>query len=207
MYIPKQFEEKDIATMVQFIRQYPFAILISQVNGRPWATHLPFVVEHVDGETKLLSHLAKANPQWQSLDEQTEALVVFSQPHAYISPALYTHQQNVPTWNYLAVHAYGKPKLHHSKEGKLNILHKAFGAFEATYAQQFEQLGDKYLNGLLDGIVAIEIPVTQLQAKAKLSQNKTAEERNRIIGHLKTSDDPTAADLANFMQQYPYKQD
>lgn len=207
MYIPARFEEKDTAHMLAFMRQYPFGLLISQSNGRPWATHLPFVVEQNESGIKLLTHLSKANAQWKGFLPDVDALAVFSQPHAYISPTLYTHQQNVPTWNYVAIHAYGKPVLHHGHEEKMAILHKTIHSFEAGYGTQFNQLDPKYLNGLLDGIVAIEITVTDLQAQYKLSQNKTEIERERIIDHLKASDDTTASDLANYMQLYPPKKD
>ena len=109
MYIPKQFEQKNNEKSIAFMRAYNFALLISVKEGLPIATHLPFVTEERNNEIILTAHLSKANEQWKTFAGK-EVLVVFSEPHAYISPALYESAQNVPTWNYIAVHAYGKVK-------------------------------------------------------------------------------------------------
>jgi len=111
MYLPHHFTQTDTATLVAFMRQYAFATIVSEVDGKPCASHLPFVVEwKEDGTIQLLAHFAKANPQWQTLEGQT-ALVIFNEPHAYISPSLYDKELSVPTWNYIAVHAYGHDTL------------------------------------------------------------------------------------------------
>ncbi|HRI58716.1 MAG TPA: FMN-binding negative transcriptional regulator, partial [Saprospiraceae bacterium] len=111
MYTPSHFSFSEQGDIVDFMRRFNFATIMSQVEGLPFATHLPFVVEESsEGNLRLLAHFAKANPQWKSLEEQT-ALVIFSEPHAYISPSLYEKEQNVPTWNYVAVHAYGQATL------------------------------------------------------------------------------------------------
>lgn len=198
MYIPKHFEQKDNEKSIAFMRTYNFALLVSVKEDLPIATHLPFVIEEKDNIIVLTSHLSKANEQWKTFADK-EVLIVFAEPHAYISPALYEKQQNVPTWNYIAVHAYGKIKILNSDEEKLKVLHKQMQTFEADYIEQFKNLDKKYINGLLNGIVAFEIIVTDLQSKEKLSQNKTAKERNNIKQHLLESDDDVKKKVGEHM--------
>jgi len=198
MYIPKDFEQTNKAKSIAFMQAFNFALLVSVKDELPIATHLPFVIEERNNEIILLSHLSKANEQWKTFTDK-EMLVVFSEPHAYISPTLYEKQQNVPTWNYVAVHAYGKIKILESDEEKLQVLHKQMQTFEANYIEQFKNLDRKYVDGLLKGIVAFEMLVTKLQSKEKLSQNKTTTERENIKQHLQESDDTTHQTLGKMM--------
>jgi transcriptional regulator len=198
MYIPKHFEQNDKAKSIAFMQAFNFALLISIKEESPIATHLPFVIEERNDEIVLVAHLSKANEQWKTFTDK-EMLVVFSEPHAYISPTLYEKKQNVPTWNYVAVHAYGKIKILESDEEKLQVLHKQMQTFEASYIEQFKSLDKKYIDGLLKGIVAFEMLVTKLQSKEKLSQNKTTTERENIKQHLQESDDTTQQSLGKMM--------
>jgi transcriptional regulator len=198
MYIPKDFEQTNKAKSIAFMHAFNFALLVSVKDELPVATHLPFVIEERNDEIILVSHLSKANEQWKTFTDK-EMLVVFSEPHAYISPTLYEKQQNVPTWNYVAVHAYGKIKILESDEEKLQVLHKQMQTFEANYIEQFKNLDRKYVDGLLKGIVAFEMLVTKLQSKEKLSQNKTTTERENIKQHLQESDDTTHQTLGKMM--------
>lgn len=198
MYIPKYFEQNNIEDSIAFMQYYNFAVLISIKDNIPIATHLPFVIEKRDDMLILISHLSKANEQWKTFANQ-EVLVIFSEPHAYISPTLYEKKQNVPTWNYVAIHAYGKVSIFENKEDKEQILLKQIQTFEANYANQFNNLDNKYVNDLINGIVAFEIAVDRLQSKAKLSQNKTKKERHNIKQHLLESDDTIKNDLGKMM--------
>ncbi len=200
MYIPKHFEETDKVKTVAFMQQFPFATIINVHNDMPVATHLPFVVEERSDKVYLYSHFAKANEQWQQLDK-TNTLVIFAEPHAYISPRHYDHEQNVPTWNYIAIHAYGKARLIEDDAGKLELLAKTIQCFESTYQQQWESLTDKYKTGMLKGIVGFEIEVTDLQAKYKLSQNRTVTEKEKIINELSQSMDSNATGIAKEMKR------
>ncbi len=200
MYIPKHFEQKDHQKSIAFMHAYNFAIVVSAQNEIPLATHLPFVIEERGDDLVLISHMSKVNEQWKTFSEK-EVLVIFSEPHAYISPSLYEQQQNVPTWNYVSVHAYGKIKLLESDEEKLSVLDKQMQTFEAAYIEQFKTLSKKYVDGLLKGIVAFEISVTKLQAKEKLSQNKSEKDRMNIKKHLEESDDTQKQALAKMMPE------
>jgi transcriptional regulator len=198
MYIPKHFEQNDRKKSIAFMNAYNFAIVISLKEDIPIATHLPFVVEERENEIVLISHMSKANEQWKTISEK-DVLVIFSEPHAYISPSLYEQQQNVPTWNYVAVHAYGKMILQNSDEDKLNVLYKQMQFFEAGFIEQFNTLDKKYIDGLLKGIVAFEITVTKLQAKEKLNQNKSEKDRLNVKKHLTESEDTLKQALGDMM--------
>jgi transcriptional regulator len=202
MYIPAHFKWEDREAVMSFLQAYPFALLITAGDdGAPVATHLPFVVENgIDGTLLLTAHMARANPQWQSFGEK-EVLVVFSGPHAYISPAHYSHAQNVPTWNYAAVHAYGKASLLTDPGDDHSALQKLMAQTEPGFLPQYESLDPRYTAGLFNGIVAFEISVTRIDAKEKLSQNKTPEERQRIITALKESPLSSDAAMGDFMEK------
>jgi transcriptional regulator len=188
MYIPKHFEQKDKAKTIAFMQTYNFAILASVKDAVPVATHLPFVIEERENNIILFSHMSKANEQWKAFSEK-QVLVIFSEPHAYISPKLYEKKQNVTTWNYISVHAYGKINRLNTDEQKLDVLHKQMQFFEADYLEQFNSLDKKYVDGLLKGIVAFEIIVRVLQSKEKLNQNKSPEDRLNVKKYLEDSGD------------------
>ena len=124
----------------------PFAILISSTDDGPFATHLPVFVE-AKGETLALrGHVAKANPHWRHLERQPECMTIFHGPHAYVSASNYTARENVPTWNYGAVHAYGNARVFVSPGELQGVLHNLIGTFEPAYAEQWSSL-DRSLPG------------------------------------------------------------
>jgi transcriptional regulator len=200
MYIPKHFEERDRQKLIEFMREYNFATLVNSAKKRYWATHLPFLIFEEDDEIILRAHMAKANPQWASFKKGEDVLVIFQEPHSYISTSLYENKVSVPTWNYVAVHAYGVPKILPGAEQRVHLLEETFKAFEAKYKQQWDTLPEDYKNDLLGGIVAFEIKVTSLEGKFKLSQNRTEGDRERIIEQLKTNEDKSRSDIAKFMK-------
>ncbi len=201
MYTPSYFAQTDTATLVAFMQRFSFATIVSQIDGRPFASHLPFAIEHAeDGRVTLLAHFAKANPQWETLADQT-VLVIFTEPHAYISPSLYEKELNVPTWNYVAVHAYGQATLVTDEGQTFELLEKQMQTFEKEYLLQWSQLPQEYKNAMVKGIVAFRIEVTQLEGKEKLSQNKKVGEREKIMAHLAESPDGAARQIAELMQQ------
>lgn len=206
MYTPNHFIIKDEDEAVGFMQRYSFATIVSTTNNRLEATHLPFVIEKLEGKIYLLSHFAKANTQTDMIMEQ-EVLVIFSEPHAYISPTHYDKQANVPTWNYIAVHAYGKVKILPDVTEKLKLLHRTVNTYEPAYMQQWDSLPETYRLGLLNGITAFEIEVTELQGKKKISQNKTYTERERIITSLSQSKNSNERDIANYMMKWNDKAD
>lgn len=182
------------------MKQYSFATIISSVNARPVATHLPFTMDDSSGKLLLLSHFAKANPQAAAVAGQV-SLVIFSEPHAYISPTHYDKNESVPTWDYIAVHAYGTARLLEEDAQKLALLERTIDYYEKSYRAQWDSLSDKFKTGMIQGIVAFELEVTELQGQHKLSQNKTNEERRRIITQLEQSNSGTERDLALYIKK------
>ncbi|WP_422930445.1 FMN-binding negative transcriptional regulator [Singulisphaera sp. PoT] len=182
MYIPSSFEERDLAKLHRFMTQYSFASLISHGEAGLFATHLPFLVEPEHGPFgRLAGHLARANPQWRPEMIQGEVMVVFSGPHAYISPSWYEAEEMVPTWNYAAVHAYGTFRIVEDPERLLEILGKSVQAHEGPRARPWSFVdSDSYIQKLMKGIVGFHIDLTRVEGKWKMSQNQPVE-RQRLV--------------------------
>src|SRR5271170_5889712 len=132
MYIPAAFAESDLTKLHDFIEQHSFGLLVSQVDGLPFAAHLPFLLERTAGpHGTLVGHMARANPQWREANGQT-ALAIFSGPHDYISPTWYEAEQVVPTWNYTAVHAYGRVQIFEDAAAVREIVQATVQVYERT---------------------------------------------------------------------------
>lgn len=198
MYIPKINLATDTDEIVAFMKQYSFATIITSKDNFPTATHLPFLVSIKKDNVVLTSHFAKANEHWNQI-EGNDVLVIFSEPHAYISPKNYEKELNVPTWNYISIHAYGRGKLFLEDEAVFKVLESTIQEYEFSYKHQWDNLPEDYKMKLVKGIVAFEIVVTDLQAKKKLSQNKTNSEQQTIIDTLSKSNDTNKKTIANYM--------
>ncbi len=185
MYIPKINALSEKETIYRFIRENPFAIIISSSNGAIMATHMPVELEEsILGEMVLRTHIAKQNPQWNNFESIEELLVIFNGPHAYISSSWYDHV-NVPTWNYIAVHVYGKPKIL-GREDTISLLTRLVDRYEKSSANPFtmDKLSDAYLDSHLKALVAFEISIDKIDAKQKLSQNRNAHNFELVINAL-----------------------
>ena len=199
MYIPSYYNETDESKLTEFMQAHSFATMISSQNNNLRATHLPFVIEKRGDQIFLVSHMAKANPQWKEFIDY-ELLIIFQGPHAYISPTHYEKKQNVPTWNYIAVHAYGKAIIIDEPTAVITILEKMIHSYEASYIEQWKSLSDDYKNGMVKGIVTFEIEITKLEGKFKLSQNKTKNEQQTIISAFEKSNDSLQIKIAEEMK-------
>lgn len=201
MYIPAHFKETDHKKIISFIKEFNFGIIAStDANGKVIATHIPFIIKESESGITIKTHIAKANQQWKFFTESKEVLAIFSEPHAYISPKNYIKQESVPTWNYMAVHVYGVPKLLESYDERLALIEETINEFEPDFLEKWNKLSDKYRNGLLNGIIAFEIHITSIEAKSKLSQNRMPEERENIIESLSKSDDSVKVKIAKLMK-------
>ncbi len=200
MYIPTLNKLADKTKIVDFIKRFSFATIITSKDNMPAATHLPFLVHEENDKLFLTGHFAKQNEQWKHIEENP-ILVIFQEPHAYISPTNYEKELNVPTWNYIAVHAYGKGKLVTGQEGLLHLLESTINNFESSYMQQWNSFPEKYRIGLMDGIVGFILEVTELQAKEKLSQNRTVNEQKKIIETLSASNNSNEQLIATYMRE------
>ena len=203
MYIPEFNRIEDKAAALAFMRANPFVILVSNNDGAPFATHLPVLSADRGGEVTLRAHVAKANPHWKMLDQepQKDSLVIFHGPHAYISPALYEIHESVPTWNYAIVHAYGRGKLLTAETDKQQLLAELISQFDSSYLNRWNSFGEQYRSRMLNHIVAFEINVTRIEAKFKLSQNRTRIEQENVIQALGASSDSTISGVADLMRQ------
>ena len=199
MYIPKHFLQTDQKAIIQFMQKYSFATVVSCEQDKPFATHLPVLVWEENDQISLLSHFAKANPHSEQIDNKL-VLAIFSQPHAYISPRFYEKDENVPTWNYMAVHAYGNASLISSDEGKLEVLEKTIVNYEAEYLSQWNGLSADFKIKMLKGITAFKITVNEIEAKNKLSQNRTFAERQNIITSLGKSEESNEKEIGEYMK-------
>jgi transcriptional regulator len=199
MYIPKPFELTDTAEAVGFMQQYSFATLINVQSGIPVATHLPFLIKQQNGQVILSSHLARANPQAEILTQET-SLVIFTEPHAYISPQHYEKELNVPTWNYVAIHAYGQAKLVTDEQQQLEALEHMIAQYDQTYLRQWATLPLSFKQKMVKGTVIFDITVTDLQGKKKLSQNRSKLEQQYIISAFGNSKDDNEKAVAAYMQ-------
>lgn len=200
MYIPQLFKFESEVEKIAFMKQYSFATIVTTKNNIPIATQLPFFVDDSEDKLLLRSHFALANEQAKYIAENT-SLVIFTEPHAYISPAHYEKKESVPTWDYIAVHAYGIAKIITEESAKIQVLEEMINFYDQGYLEQWNGLSEKFKLGMMKGIVAFEIEVTDLQGQKKLSQNKSAAERESIVKELSESPNGVESDLARYIRE------
>lgn len=203
MYIPAAFRETDTGRLHEFIRQHSFATLTSHSERGLVASHLPLLVDPTRGPFgTLVGHFAKANEQ--AADAGAEVLAVFSGPHAYISPTWYETPNTVPTWNYVAVHAYGVLRLIEDRAKLASILDEIVARYEGARPQPWPfDAGTDFHQKLLDGIVGFEIEITRLEGKWKLNQNHPVERRQRVITALNQAGGENNHAVAKLMEAIP----
>ena len=201
MYIPSAFRVDDPAKLSAFIRQHSFATFITHDGAAPFASHLPVLFHPAaGGHGTLVSHMARANPQWRHFAPGKEALIVFHGPHTYISPSWYETAPAVPTWNYAAVHAYGIPAILDDRERVVALLSETISTYESARAQPWPgDLPEDYRDKLMQAIVAFEIPITRLEGKFKLGQNRSAADVKSVFDALSRSEDPGDRAIAQLM--------
>lgn len=201
MYSPPYNQVEDRAEVLSFMRANNFAVVVTATGGEPRASHLPVLVEERDGSLVIVAHMAKNNPQWEAFFDE-EVLVVFHGPHAYVSPRWYAEKERVPTWNYAAVHAYGKVRAFHEPEAKRAAVAKLVAHHDPQWLPDYEKLSDGYMAGMLEAIVAFEIPIDRLETRWKLSQNRGREEMELITAELEKSPFGSERDLVPLMRKH-----
>jgi len=200
MYSPFYNQNENRADILAFMRANNFPALVTGLGGTLHASHLPAMV-HEEGERLVIDmHMARNNPQWNEFFDE-DALVIFTGPHAYISPRWYEETERVPTWNYAAVHAYGVPRVIPSREEKLASQRRLVAAMDPQWLPKFDALPEKYVTMMLDGIVNFQVPVTRLETRWKLSQNRGRREMELIAEALEKSGDAAMAALTR--KHYP----
>jgi transcriptional regulator len=202
MYVPKAFREDDAARLHAFLRAWSFGLLVTaDADGVPVATHIPFVLdEGAPPQGRLIAHVARANPQWRALDGTRQALAIFSGPHAYVSPTWYATTPAVPTWNYAAVHVYGRPRVLEGVEATRDAVTRLVDVHDPAWPLADQPA--EFIAGMLRGIVAFEMPIERLEGKMKLSQNRPAADRPGVIQALRAGGAVERA-VADLMEHLP----
>src|SRR5579859_235201 len=205
MYIPSRYKELDPEVIEQFLRANDFATLVSFDGQRPIATHLLVDFQHrADDALVLNGHMARANRQWRGFEAGQDVVTIFSGPHTYISPRWYNHT-NVPTWNYMAVHVYGAPRLiteHDELYALLSRLvdkHEAHSGANPTY--RMDSLPAEFAAQQMQAIVGFQIEITRMEASFKLSQNRDRESYDNVVTELYRRDDENSQAVADEMKR------
>jgi transcriptional regulator len=209
MYTPKDFRVEDLAVLHADMRQSALPILVSTTSAGLIATHLPILLnEHRGPYGTILGHVSRANLlQWQQSDPATEALVIFTGPETYITPTWYAAKQEtgrvVPTWNYAAIHAYGKLTFFEDSERLRDIVTRLTNLHEAAFPKpwQVTDAPPNYIDSQLKAIVGFELPISRLEGKRKFNQNRSTEDRAGVIQGLRSLEDPGKTAVANLMEQ------
>ncbi|WP_096155791.1 MULTISPECIES: FMN-binding negative transcriptional regulator [Bacillus] len=198
MYTPKYYRLENEDNVFQVIEENSFATVVSYKDGVPTATHIPLLVHRE--ENYLSGHFARANKQWRELDGQ-EVLAIFHGPHSYISPSWYETTDAVPTWNYVAVHVYGKVEIVEDAEEVKALLSKMVDKYEGVDSSyKLENVSASYLDGLYNGLVCFKLPISRVEATAKLSQNHSVERQGRVVNELQKVGTDQAKDVAKWMK-------
>jgi transcriptional regulator len=202
MYIPSSFKNTNLDEVKSFIGNNSFGILISQGESKTLATHIPFeLYKNEIGEDVLYGHISRGNQQWKNFETQKEVLVIFQGQHSYISSSWYDHE-NVPTWNYVAVHVYGTIKIVEGA-GLLDMLTRLVNKYEQKSENpvSVDKMSSRFLSAELKGIVGFEIKIKEIEAAYKLSQNRDDKNYTTIINELEKKGDPDSIAIAKEMKE------
>ena len=199
MYTPKLYREEDREKIIEFMRQNEFVVLVTYDGEKPTASHL--LVEIFEEGEKLFinGHMSRANPLWKTFEKNAEVLAIFHGPHTYISPTWYNHV-NVPTWNYQAVHVYGKLRIVEDYDEAYQILKRLTDRHETASHYKLETLPQDFVAKEIKGIVAFQIEVTKIEANYKLSQNRNDEDYQNIVERLEEREDEMSHEVAEAMK-------
>ncbi len=204
MYVPNEFAERDRAVLLDWIEAWSFGSLVTAEGGVPVATHLPFLLDRDRGPNgTLYAHMARANPQWRSFALGVTALAIFQGPHAYVSPRWYATGPAVPTWNYVAVHASGRPRLIEDEAAAREILTRAVDHYESAFDPPWRLDGQPadFIRRMAANVAVFELPVATLEGKIKASQNRPSADRAGVIEGLRSTGEPGALAFADLMAE------
>lgn len=204
MYIPDLYKNENQEEITQFLFENSFGILVNRTNGKLWATHIPLEFEQTkEGKSILFGHISKENPQWESFESDVNVLAIFSGVHSYISSSWY-EKENVPTWNYIAVHVYGKVKIIEG-DAVITSLKKLTDKYEAHSENpvRIEDLSEKTMRQV-SGIVAFEIEIESIEAVKKMSQNRNEKDYHNVISELEKTEKVNSKEVAAVMKKCPF---
>lgn len=205
MYIPESFRVSDLKTLHADIERWNFATLITpEAEGQLQVTHLPLLLKRDGGrQGTLAGHVARANPHWKAFSTCRETMAIFHGPHAYISPRWYLTEVAVPTWNYVAVHAFGTPRILQDAKRIERHLRELIDYHEGTEPDSWrpDRLPPEVLESLMKAVVCFEMPIARIEGKAKLSQNRPAHDVPGVIRGLRGTDRTDNQELAEMMKR------
>jgi transcriptional regulator len=204
VYLPRSFAPHEKAQVVRLIAEHPFATLITPGDPEPYLTHLPLQLAADRGPAgTLLGHMARANPHWRHF-ANGPSIAVFNGPHAYVSPSWYAEPASaVPTWNYAVAHVHGTAEPMDTEDEKRALLDDLVARYEGSRSRPWRlQLEGRALEAMLGAIVGFRLRIERIDAKFKLSQNRSAEDRERVIGALREEDREEATATASWMECY-----
>jgi len=207
MYTPPAYAEHDLALLHARMREWSFATLVTHGARGLNATHLPFMLEaeQGNGPATLVTHLARANAQFQDLQAGARALVIFQGPHAFISPSWYVNQQTFPTWNYTAIHVQGQPSLLEAPEKVFAILQRTVAMYDTPVGGSWSlpAMPWSMVEPRLRAIAGLRIPIESLEGKMKLNQDKTVADRLGVIAALESQAGEQAHEVARLIREQP----
>ena len=209
MYIPKHFEERDIAVLHALMRSHALGAWVTQADGALQVNHIPFLIDSTRGEYgTLIGHVARANAIWRTFSTDIESVVIFQGPQTYITPSWYAskreHGKAVPTWNYAVVHAYGLPRAIEDTDWlrehvtRLSRLHES----DRAVPWRIADAPPDYIDTMLKSIVGIEIPITTIAGKWKTSQNRSLPDKLGTIAGLRERGDDVALKMAALVERH-----
>lgn len=209
MYLPKHFEQQDLESLTALVKAYPLGTLVTQLEGTIEANHIPFLLEGTLATGgKLIGHVAKGNPVWKDITSAQESLIIFQGPEAYITPNWYpskqVHHQVVPTYNYAVLHLYGTLSVTHDEAAKRRIVESLTTSMEQARQSMWRvsDAPDDYIEKMLNAIVGIELTITRIQAKWKVSQNRDAADREGVARGLSSADSSSRDKLMGVIVQH-----
>lgn len=200
MYIPKVFKNEDEKEILEFIKNNGFAILVTKGQSKILASHIPLYLSIDNSGNRILTgHVSRANQIWKDFENKTEVLAIFSGSHSYVSSSWYDHE-NVPTWNYIAVHVYGSIKIIEGQD-LLDSLKLLVDKYEqkSTCPVSVDTMTPEFINREIKGIIGFEIMITDIQAAYKLSQNRDKKNYSNIINELTKTDNVNSKEVAKEM--------
>ena len=200
MYTPKLYHEEDREKIIEFLRQNEFATVVTHDGEKPTASHLLVEVIDLDDRLLLNCHMSRANPQWRTFEHNADVLVIFQGAHTYISPTWYNHI-NVPTWNYQAVHVYGRVRIVDDYDETYHLLERLISRHEVGSHYKLETLPPDFVAKEIKGIVAFQIEVTRIEANYKLSQNRNDQDYHTIVARLDERNDEMSHGVAEAMRE------
>ncbi|MFI9322636.1 FMN-binding negative transcriptional regulator [Kitasatospora aureofaciens] len=205
MYVPPIYQTQDENRLLSVVRRHPLAVLVTNGDAIPFATHLPVITteEHGLVGSTLLGHLNRANPHWSSLREGMPAKLIFSGPSSYVTPAVYRTSPASPTWNFVSVHLEGTLRPITDVESTLDVVQRTVAAFEDSFGDGWDQLSSQgYFRDIVPGVGAFRFEVEAAHGMFKLSQEKDAEIRSRIIERFEADTSGSTRELGSIMCEF-----